>query len=125
VAGWISGFFGVGGGLIVMPLLHLGAGFSLPHAVGTATGFMIFSVAAGLSSYVIQGWNLNLGQPGLWGLIHLPALLALLPTAMVFSRLGAQTSSKLNANRLRRGFGLLVAVLGLWSVAQGLGRLLA
>ena len=120
IAGWISGFFGVGGGMIVMPLLHLSAGLSLPVAVGTATGFMIFSVGVSLLSYIVQGWGMNPEAVNLAGSFYLPAFYALLPTAFIFSRLGALMTTRVNAKKLKRGFGILIILLGVQGLVRGL-----
>ncbi len=124
IAGWISGFFGVGGGMLVTPLLHLSAGFSLPAAVGTATGFMIFSVGVSLLSYFTQSLSVDYEIAGLWGSFYLPAVGAILPTAFVFSRIGALSVGRVPAHKLKKAFGCLVMALGLYSISQGLRGLL-
>ena len=121
-AGWISGFFGVGGGMIIMPLLHLAVGYKLPKAVGTATGFMLFSVSVSLVSYGVQGGGMDLDASGLVGPFYMPAILALVPTSFVFSRVGALMASSVDAKKLKRGFGFLILFVGLLSIGREVSK---
>lgn len=119
LAGGISGFFGVGGGMIVVPLLHLGMGVSLAQSVGTATGFMLFTVSISLVSYLVQGVQSSLEVPGVWANLYLPAVLAIIPSAMVFSWIGAIMAAKVDGKKLKRWFGLLVMALGGYGLVRG------
>ncbi|MDX2471245.1 MAG: sulfite exporter TauE/SafE family protein [SAR324 cluster bacterium] len=124
LAGWVSGFFGVGGGMMIMPLLHLAVGYKLPKAVGTATGFMLFSVSVSLVSYGVQGWGLDIGTKGMLGPFYLPAIFALIPTSFVFSRVGALMASSVDAKKLKRGFGFLIVFVGLLSIGREVSKYL-
>lgn len=50
--GLLTGFFGVGGGFIVVPMLVLALGFSIKEASGTSLVVMIMAAAAGLAARV-------------------------------------------------------------------------
>ncbi len=36
IVGFLTGFFGVGGGFVIVPALVLALGFSMPEAIGTS-----------------------------------------------------------------------------------------
>ena len=73
--GFASGFFGVGGGFLIVPALALVAGLSMASAV--ATSLLVISVngAVGVVSYELQGrpidyettvWFVAGGLIGMW-----------------------------------------------------------
>jgi hypothetical protein len=47
VVGFMTGFFGVGGGFIIVPALVLALGFEMPIAVGTS--LLVIAVHCGVS----------------------------------------------------------------------------
>ncbi len=54
-AGVVSGLFGVGGGVIVVPALVLMLGFSQHNASGTSTATIVASSAAALLAFAMDG----------------------------------------------------------------------
>lgn len=54
-AGVVSGLFGVGGGVIVVPSLVLILGFAQRHASGTSTATIVASSSAALVAFVLEG----------------------------------------------------------------------
>jgi hypothetical protein len=54
VAGLISGLFGVGGGIIVVPALVLLVGLSQFQASGTSAATIVASSAAGLAAFAVN-----------------------------------------------------------------------
>ena len=114
IAGAISTTFGIGGGLIIVPALHLICNFSMVRAVGTSTAILVFTALIGSISYFIQGLSLpESSLQGQWGYIHIPSALLIIPFAMIFSRKGAFLASKVNDRILRMFFGLLMIGLGI------------
>ena len=51
VAGFFSGLFGVGSGMIVVPLLILGLKASPKRAIGTSLAAMVFTISFGVIVY--------------------------------------------------------------------------
>ncbi|MGK0289977.1 MAG: putative membrane protein YfcA [bacterium] len=119
VSGGISSFFGVGGGLITVPLLHWVARFPLTKAIGTSSGLIIVSASISLSSYIFQGWG-NLQLPkGVWAYVYIPVFLSITPTAFFATKFGAILADKLDGSKLKKVFGAFVILVGLWSIARG------
>ncbi|MEQ6902927.1 TSUP family transporter [Nocardioides sp. YIM 152588] len=99
--GLLTGFFGVGGGFVVVPALVVVLGLPLPVAVGTS--LMIVAINSGTSLLS------RIGGPSVDWQVVVPFALA----AMVASVLGKQLASRLPARQLAIGFAaLLVAVAG-------------
>jgi len=54
-AGILSSFFGIGGGIIFVPLMILGIGISVKHATATSQLILMFSSASGMIAHSILG----------------------------------------------------------------------
>jgi uncharacterized membrane protein YfcA len=106
LAGVCAGMFGIGGGLIIVPVLVFFYGLTQHAAVGTSLGALLLPVGA-LSAWVYwKNGNLN---------VTYAALIAagLFFGAYVGARL-VQPVSDLTLRRMFAGFLILVAVRMFW-----------
>ena len=101
-AGVFSALFGVGGGIVVVPLLILFV--RLPTRVATATslGAITITALAGALVYGIRG-DVHVGYAALIGI---PATFGAL--------LGTSLQQRLTASTLYYGFAALLAGIGIW-----------
>ena len=72
VAGIFSSLFGVGGGIVIVPLLILAAGFATKEATATSLGAIVITALAGVTLYAIRGkvdvsYALLVGIPAVGG----------------------------------------------------------
>ncbi len=113
--GLLSGFFGIGGGFLIVPGLMLATGMPLIYAVGTS---LVAVSAFGLTTAI------NYAVSGLvdWQLAGLFVL-----GGVAGGLLGAWISKYLSkrGNALHHIFAVVVVVIGLWIVWQGIGELSA
>jgi uncharacterized membrane protein YfcA len=102
LAGVLSGVFGIGGGVVIVPALIFLAGFVPITATGTSLGALLLPVGAlGAYEYYRKG-NLNIGA-SLWIALGL----------FVGAWLGARLAQHLTPVQLRRSFAVfLVLVAG-------------
>jgi uncharacterized membrane protein YfcA len=101
VAGVFSALFGVGGGIVIVPLLILAAAVPERSATGTSLAAIGITAAAGALLYGLEG-HLHVGHAALVGL---PAAAGAVAGTAVQQRLPVRT--------LTFGFaGLLVVVAG-------------
>jgi uncharacterized membrane protein YfcA len=101
-AGVLSGLFGIGGGVIIVPLLMLVLGFTAQQAAGTSLAALVLPV--GIFG-ALQYW-----QAGQVNLLHAGLLaLGLLLGAFLGARLGLALPSEV----VQRAFGVLLVVIGL------------
>jgi uncharacterized membrane protein YfcA len=110
VAGLAGGLFGVGGGILLVPILTAWFALSQHQAHGTSLAVIGATACAGLTVYGLHG-NVAWGPAALLTLASLPA-------ARFAARLAARTSHQ----RLTLAFALLlviVAVRMLWRVPTG------
>ena len=109
IVGLLTGFFGVGGGFVIVPALVLALGFSMPDAIGTSLLVITINSLVALTTRL---------QPGSieWGTV-IPFTIASLIGVIVGSRLASTRDS----SSLQRWFvGLLVIVAVYTAVRSGL-----
>ncbi len=113
VAGGISYFFGVGGGIAAVPLLILLAGFTIHQAVGTSSALIVVLALYGTVRNVWIGAGLA-GLPAYsWGYVNLLSAVCIMPTSIWMARVGANLANAVPALFLRRLFAVLLAFEGL------------
>ncbi len=99
LVGLLTGFFGVGGGFVIVPALVLALGFTMPEAVGTSLLVITVNSAVAMATR-LQGGAIE------WGTV-VPFTVASLIGVVVGSRLASTRDS----GSLQRWFvGLLVLV---------------
>ena len=101
VAGVFSALFGVGGGIIIVPLLVALVGFDGRRATGTSLAAIGITAGAGAVAYGLHG-DVKLGSAALIGL---PAAVGALG--------GVALQQRLQTRTLTIGFSLLLAAVGI------------
>lgn len=101
VAGFFSALFGVGGGIVIVPLLLLVAGFAEREATGTSLAAIGIIALVGSIAYGIRG-EVELGHAALVGLPAAAGAVA-----------GVAIQQRLPVRVLTAGFAVLLAVVGL------------
>jgi uncharacterized protein len=101
-AGVLSGLFGIGGGVIIVPLLILLLGFTAQQAVGTSLAALLLPVGLGGA---IQYW-----QAGQVNILN-AAILAF--GLLIGAFIGARLGLSLPTEGLQRAFGVLLVVIGI------------
>jgi len=111
--GIMTGILGIGGGILLIPVLVLALRFRMHNAVATSLAVMIFTSAGGIIGYLING----LDVPGLpdysIGYIHLPSWFLLAVTSVGMAQVGAITTHKLPARQLKYIFIAVMLYMGL------------
>ena len=102
VVGFICGFVGAGGGMMMLLLLTSVLGYELKTAVGTSVFIMSFTAFTGAASHFVIG-----GMPDLWCLVFCVA------STLLWARIAARFANKASAVTLNRATGVVLAVLGL------------
>jgi uncharacterized membrane protein YfcA len=112
IVGVMTGFFGVGGGFLIVPALVLILRLPMRLAVGTSLVVIAINSAAALAAH--------LGSGGI------DASLAALFVAggFVGAPVGGRFAGRIDETRLSRGFATLVALVGIYLIARNGGALL-
>jgi uncharacterized membrane protein YfcA len=101
VAGFFSALFGVGGGIVIVPLIILAAGFTERPAMATSLAAIGIIAAVGTISYAVHG---DL-KPGAAAVVGIPA---------AFGAVGGTALQQRLANRtLSLAFAALLAGIGI------------
>jgi uncharacterized protein len=101
-AGFFSALFGVGGGIVVVPLLILAAGFGERSAMATSLASIGLIAFAGTVSYALRGdvhfeYGLLLGLPAAVGAVG-----------------GTWLQQRVTGPALGYAFAALLAAVGVW-----------
>lgn len=100
-AGIISGLLGVGGGVVLVPILVILMSFRMYYAVGTSTAVLIFTSLGGILAYSLNGVNATGLPPYSIGYINIIQLLALGIVSIPMAQIGVKASHKLPEKQLR------------------------
>ena len=101
IVGFICGFIGAGGGMMMLLILTSVLGYELKTAVGTSVFIMTFTAFTGALSHFAIG-----GMPDIWCLIFCVIF------TLLWARIGAKFANKASTATLNRATGVVLAVLG-------------
>lgn len=113
LTGFLTGFFGVGGGFIVVPMLIFALGFNMREASATSLVVMTISSASGLLARIGTSVVLD------WAVV-IPFAAA----SMLGGIIGGFTNDRFRASTLTAIFALLLAGVAIFVLAQNLPALL-
>lgn len=102
VAGLFSTLFGVGGGIVIVPLLILLAGFDGRSAAATSLAAIGITALAGTILYGVEG-HFELAHAALVGV-----------PAAAGAVVGATVQQRVSPRRLTLAFSLFLAVIAAW-----------
>jgi uncharacterized protein len=111
VVGFMTGFFGVGGGFIIVPALVLALGFEMPIAVGTS--LLVIAVNCGVSL------TSRLATTGVDWRVALPFTAAGLVGAVA----GNHLASRARAPTLLRWFAVLLVAVATYTLVRSAASL--
>jgi len=101
VIGFICGFVGAGGGMMMLLILTSVMGYELKTAVGTSVFIMAFTALTGAVSHFTIG-----GLPDGW------ALALCMAFTLLFAQIAAKIANKSKPETLNRVVGVVLVVLG-------------
>ncbi len=104
--GFICGFVGAGGGMMMLLILTSVLGYELKTAVGTSVFIMAFTAFTGAVSHFAIG-----GAPDWW------VLICCVLSTFIWARVAARFANKASPKTLNRTTGIVLTVLGAAIVA--------
>lgn len=108
LAGLLAGLFGVGGGVIIVPILTLA--FRIPIHVAVASSSLLLALTS----------VFGVGGHAAAGHIDWPPALAAAAAAVVGAQIGARLASRLKPRRLRQLLALVLIMVAIWVEVQAL-----
>lgn len=101
IIGFICGFIGAGGGMMMLLILTTVLGYELKTAVGTSVFIMAFTAFTGAASHFAIG-----------GLPDITCLVFCVLSTLLWARIAARFANKASAITLNRATGAVLVVLG-------------
>lgn len=102
MAGILSGMFGIGGGIIIVPALVFFCGFSQLKAQGTSLAILLLPV--GIFAFIQYYKN---------GEVDIKASAIIIVFLILGSMIGAKIANNIPVDILRKGFGILMMLISL------------
>lgn len=99
--GFICGFIGAGGGMMMLLILTSVLGYELKTAVGTSVFIMAFTAFTGAASHFVIG-----------GVPDIPCLVFCVLSTLLWARIAALFANKASAVVLNRATGIVLVILG-------------
>jgi len=113
ITGLASGFFGVGGGFLLVPALYIGANLKMQEAVATSLFIIFLFGLFGLGSYLIQGRQIN----------YLISAIFIAGGALG-GFLGSRIAENLDQKKLRLIFSIFTVAMGVFILIENSLKLL-
>lgn len=109
--GAMTGFFGVGGGFLIVPALVLVLGFPMRLAVGTSLLVIAINSGAGVVAHLDSGG------------INLSVAAFFVGGGFAGATAGGRLAGRIDEAKLSRGFAILVAIVGVYLIARNAAAL--
>ncbi len=122
VFGGVSGLFGVGGGIVMVPVMVTVMRFTMHEAIGTSTALMLGSSVAGVGSYIINGLSVPDLPAFSLGYVNVLQFLVLASASVPMAQIGVRAAHRLPGKKMRLVFVLLVGITGAYMIFSGLTR---
>ncbi len=111
--GIVSGIIGIGGGVLMIPIMVFFLKFKMHQAVGTSTALMIFTAIGGAISYLINGWGIAGLPPYSTGYLNWYQWILLAGVSIPWAVIGANTAHLLPGKQLKYLFIVVMFYMGL------------
>ncbi len=111
--GIVSGIIGIGGGVLMIPIMVYFLRFKMHQAVGTSTALMIFTAAGGALSYLINGLGVEGLPPYSTGYLNWLQWILLAGCSIPMAIVGAKAAHLLPAKQLKYIFIAVMFYMGL------------
>ncbi len=111
--GIVSGIVGIGGGVLIIPIMVFFLKFKMHQAVGTSTALMIFTAMGGALSFFINGLGVQGLPPWSTGYINWLQWILLAGCSIPMAVVGAKIAHLLPARQLKILFVVVMFYMGL------------
>jgi uncharacterized membrane protein YfcA len=116
--GIVSGLAGIGGGVLLVPVLVMLLGYPMHTAVGTSSACLIFSSTGAVTAYIINGLGVTGLPPYSIGYVNLVTFMILAVTTIPLARFGVRCAYRCSGRSLQIAFaGILILIGGMMLVS--------
>ena len=116
--GLFSAFFGVGGGVIAVPLMLMVLHLPIHLAVGNSSALIVVSSFSAVICYIWFGMQNAATTPFSIGYVNILVTLIVAPLTIFFARLGVKLASRTSQTKLVKIFAVLLMLVGVKILLQ-------
>ncbi len=109
--GFVAGIGGLGGGIVMVPILHIAIGLPMHFATATSAFIMIFSSISAVGTAALNP-ELNLN------IIWWPYVAGLAVGIIIGAQIGAQIAKRIKSQPLKLIFAVALLAVGIWSIIK-------
>lgn len=111
--GLVSGIIGIGGGVLMIPIMVFFLRFKMHQAVATSTALMIFTALGGALSFLINGLGVEGLPPYSTGYLNWLQWILLAGCSIPLAVIGAKAAHRLPSKQLKYIFLVVMFYMGL------------
>ncbi|MDA3903617.1 MAG: sulfite exporter TauE/SafE family protein [Desulfuromusa sp.] len=111
--GLYSAFFGVGGGVVAVPLMLMALHLPIHLAVGNSSALIVVSSFSAVICYIWYGIQNSSPAPFSIGYVNLLVTFLVAPAAMIFARIGVKFATRTSQTKLVKIFAVLLMFVGI------------
>ncbi len=115
--GFFSAMVGIGGGTLSVPLLTL-YNYPAHKAVGSAAAIGLIISLPGAVTMLLMSSAPSDAPVGTFGLVNVIGFICIVPLTVLFAPVGAALAEKLDANKLKKVFSVVLLITGARMLAQ-------
>ncbi|MFP4393217.1 MAG: sulfite exporter TauE/SafE family protein [Desulfohalobiaceae bacterium] len=113
ILGIVSGLIGIGGGVLMIPVMVVFLKFSMHQAVGTSTALMMFAAIGGVLAYMLNGLGVQGLPPYSTGYVNWLQWILLAGCSIPMAFVGARSAHLIPAKQLKYLFIIVMFYMGL------------
>ncbi len=111
--GLFSAFFGMGGGVIAVPLMLIALQLPIYLAVGNSSALIVVSSFSAVICYIWFGMQNPGSTPFSIGYVNLLVTALVAPLTIIFARVGVKLASRTSQTKLVKIFAILLMFVGI------------
>lgn len=109
--GLLSGLFGIGGGVVIIPILIFILGYSMINSVGISSVFIFISSFGGVISYILSGGGISL--PFTIGYVNVLNFIIISSISIPLAILSSKVAHKVPQEKLKMLFAILLVFMSI------------
>ena len=113
IFGFVTGLIGIGGGVLMVPLMVIFLNYHMHEAVATSTAVMVFTSLGGAIAYMLYGLSAQGLPPYSIGYVNLLHWVLLAGTSIPMAQVGAHAAHKIHPHGLKWIFVAVMIYMGL------------
>ena len=110
VGGFVASMAGVGGGIVMVPVLHIFVGLPIHFSTATSVFIMIFTK----STTIITAYTTETVTEGIWW----PYVAGLAIGIVAGAQIGARVARKIKADPLKITFATVLVLVSIWTIVE-------